>query len=309
MASLAFSKDKAGRAARVSAMLSRRHLVGFVFVLPSVLFTTCFFLLPLALTVWMSFNDWTIFGETHFIGVKNYQTMAEDSVYLNSLLFTTKYTLIVSPLICLIGFILALLVSQPMRGVGIFRTAFFMPVVIGLATASYLWVWLYNDQVGPLNGLLVFLHVVPGPIAWFNELNSAFWAVVLVIVWKTCGFSMLLFLIGIQAIPDEFYEAARVDGAGYWRRLFSITIPLLRRTFALILILIVTGSYLAFDQFYIMTHGGPQNQTITVVIRIIQSGFTNFKLGYAAALSITLLFILLIINILQLYILRGSPDE
>jgi multiple sugar transport system permease protein len=309
MASLAIPKSRAGNATRASIMIRKRQRIGFLFVLPSVLFIICFFLLPLVLTGWMSLNNWTIFGESSYIGLENYRRMTQDTVFLNSLLFTAKYTLVVSPIICLLGFLLALLVRPAIPGVGIFRTAFFLPVVIGLATASYLWVWLYNDQVGAISGLLLHFNVVHAPIAWFNDANTAFLAVVIMIVWKSCGFSMLLFLVGMQAIPVEFYEAARVDGAGYWTQLASITLPLLRRTFALVLILVVTGSYLAFDQFYIMTHGGPENQTITTVIRIIQTGFTNFKLGYAASLSITLLFILLLISVVQLYVLRGSPED
>jgi multiple sugar transport system permease protein len=309
MAELAIGKVRTHRVAAVSGLVRRRQRVGILLVLPSVVFVSCFFLLPLALTAWMSLNKWTIFGETHFIGLANYRMIIQDRTFLNSLLFTTKYTLIVCPLICLIGFALALLVRQSLPGVAFFRTAFFLPVVIGLGTASFLWVWLYNDQVGPIDGLLHFLGLIRTPIAWFNEANIALTSVVIMIVWKTSGFAMLLFLVGIQAIPSELYEAARVDGAGFWRQLAFITLPLLRRTFALILVLVVTGSYLAFDHFYIMTHGGPENQTITVVMRIIQTGFTQFELGYAAALSLVLLLILLIINVVQLFIMRGKPED
>ena len=256
----------------------------------------------------MSLNSWTIFGEVHFIGLQNYLAMVKDQVFVGSLAFTTEYTLFVCPLICLVGFFLALLVQQPLPAVGLFRTAYFLPVVIGLGTASFLWVWLYNDQVGAIGGILTYFHLIHTPIDWFNDGRIALTAVVIMIVWKTSGFAMLLFLVGMQAIPAELYEAARVDGAGFWRQLYSITLPLLRRTFALTLVLIVTGSYLAFDHFYIMTHGGPANQTFTTVMRIVEVGFTNFQLGYAGALSITLLLILLIINVVQLFIMRGTPE-
>ena len=303
------TKSAKRRTAPASRLMRRRQRAGLLFVLPSVVFVTCFFLLPLALTAWMSLNSWSIFGEIHFIGIKNYLDMAKDQVFLGSLLFTTKYTLIVCPLILLLGFVLALLIQRPLRGVGFFRTAFFLPVVIGLGTASFLWFWLYNDQVGAIDGLLGYVHLIHTPIAWFNDANIALMAVVTMIVWKTSGFAMLLFLVGIQAIPAELYEAAQVDGAGFWTQLFSITLPLLRRTFALILVLIVTGSYLAFDHFYIMTHGNPANQTLTTVMRIIQAGFTNFQLGYAGALSIVLLVILLLINVVQLFVMRGAPED
>lgn len=292
-----------------SRLMRRRQRAGVLFVLPCVVFVSCFFLLPLALTAWMSLNNWTIFGEVHFAGFQNYLALTKDQVFLGSLAFTTQYTLIVCPLIMLLGFILALLVQRPLRGVGLLRTAYFLPVVIGLGTASFLWSWLYNDQVGPIDGLLGYLHLIGTPIAWFNDARIALTAVVIMIVWKSSGFAMLLFLVGMQAIPPELYEAARVDGAGFWRQLVFITLPLLRRTFALILVLIVTGSYLAFDHFYIMTHGGPTNQTFTTVMRIVEAGFTNFQLGYASALSIALLLILLIINVVQLFFMRGTPED
>lgn len=293
----------------VSGLIRKRRRAGLLFVLPSVLFVSCFFLLPLVLTAWMSLNNWTIFGEVHFVGLQNYATMLKDQVFLSSLAFTTEYTVIVCPLICVVGFILALLVQRPLAGVGLFRTAYFLPVVIGFGTASFLWFWLYNDQVGAIDGVLVYFHFIKTPIAWFNEANIALMAVIIMIGWKVSGFSMLLFLVGMQAIPQEFYEAAQVDGAGFWRQLTFITLPLLRRTFALILVLIVTGSYLAFDHFYIMTHGGPENKTFTTVMRIVEAGFTNFQLGYAGALSVALLLILLVINVIQLYIMRGTPGE
>jgi multiple sugar transport system permease protein len=309
MAELAITKAKAQPVARASRLVRKRQRAGMLFVLPSVVFVSCFFLLPLALTAWMSLNNWTIFGEVHFIGFQNYLALTKDQVFLNSLLFTSEYTLIVCPLIALLGFILALLVQRPLIGVGFFRTAYFLPVVIGLGTASFLWFWLYNDQVGAIDGILGYFHIIQTPIAWFNDARIALTAVVIMIVWKASGLAMLLFLVGMQAIPTELYEAARVDGAGFWKQLVSITLPLLRRTFALILVLIVTGSYLAFDHFYIMTHGGPANQTFTVVMRIVEAGFTNFQLGYAGALSITLLLILLIINVGQLFIMRGNPED
>jgi multiple sugar transport system permease protein len=309
MASVAMTRTKTASNTSTSPRNRRRQLAGFLFVLPCVLFVCCFFLIPLVFTGWMSLNNWTIFGETHFIGFENYTNLTQDHVFISSFGFTTKYTLIACPLICLLGFLLALLMQQTRWGVGIFRTVFFLPVVIGLGSASYLWVWLYNDQSGAINALLLRLGLIHTPVLWFNTANMGLLAVVIMIIWKTSGFAMLLFLMGIQAIPAELYEAARVDGANYWMRLSRITLPLLRRTFALTLVLVVTGSYLAFDQFYIMTHGGPENQTVTIVQRIYQVAFIYFKLGYSASQAIVLLVVLLVISLAQLFILRGSPTE
>lgn len=308
MALVSMTKEKGKLTAARPSQIRRRQRAGLLFVLPCVAFVCLFFLLPLLLTGWMSLNNWTLFGFTQFIGLANYRALLQDSVFLNSFVFTTKYTVIICPLLCVTGFGLALLVQRPLAGVGLLRTIYFLPVVIGFGTASFLWSWLYDDQTGPIDLLLQRTGLIHSPILWFTNANTGLLAVIIMVMWKVSGQTMLLFLLGIQAIPTELYEAAQVDGANAWQRLVSITLPLLRRTFALILVLIVTGSYLAFDQFYIMTHGGPENQTITLVQRIYQVGFIYFKLGYAASQSIVLLVVLVLISIVQLFLLRGSPE-
>lgn len=286
----------------------RRARIGFLFVLPSVAFVGLFFIAPLIITAWMSLNNWWLLGSPHFIGLRNYQALTADSQFWASLAFTVKYTLLVTPIIFLVAFTLAVLVRQKVRGVGFFRTAFFLPVVIGLATASLLWVWMFNDQVGVFDGILQGLGLIHEPIEWLSDSLGAMSAIVVMVVWKTAGLTMLLLLVGMQAIPDELYDAARIDGAGRGNQLRYITLPLLRRIFALALVLSVIGSFLAFDQFYIMTHGGPQNSTITVVYWIYNTAFTYFKLGYGAALSIVLLVILVAVSVVQLYLLRDDTQ-
>ena len=284
----------------------RRQQAGLFFVLPAVLFTLVFFIIPLLMTFWMSLNNWPLLGKHYFIGLDNYIKLTSDKQFWNSLWFTVKYTSLVTPFIFIFAFILALLVNLPMRGVGFFRTAYFLPVVIGLGASSFLWVWLLNDRVGIINGILMDLGWLNKPIVWLGDINLAMISIVFSIVWKTTGFTMVLLLAGMQAIPEELYQAAMIDGAGFWDRLRYITLPLLRRTFALSLVLSMIGSFLAFDQFYIMTRGGPSNQTITVVYWIFNNSFTYFKMGYGAALSIVLLGILVLLSILQLYLLRDD---
>ncbi|WP_235845868.1 carbohydrate ABC transporter permease [Dictyobacter aurantiacus] len=254
----------------------------------------------------MSLTNWPLLGSPSFIGLQNYQSMLSDTQFWQSLLFTTKYTLVVTPLIMVVAFCLALLVKQRVPGVGIFRTAFFIPVVVGLSISSILWTQMFNDQVGIFDAILQALHIIHDPIIWLANPTSAILSVGVMVVWKTVGASMLFFLVGLNAISNDYYDAAHTDGAGWWARLFYITFPLLRRTFALALILSVIGSYLAFDQFYIMTHGGPQNQTITTVYWIYNTSFTYFKMGYGASLSMVLLAILVILSVLQLYLLRDD---
>ena len=275
-------------------------------MLPAVLFMLVFFIFPLLMTVWMSFHDWPLLGVPVFIGIENYVTMLQDGQFWASLWFTTQYTVMVTVPIFVLAFLLALLVNLPLAGIGIFRTAYFVPVVIGLGTSSLLWVWLLNDRVGIINTLLSDLGLIDKPIVWLAQKNTAILAIIVSVVWKTVGFTMILLLSGMQAIPDDIYQAAMVDGASYWNRLTHIMLPLLRRTIALALVLSVIGSYLAFDQFYIMTRGGPQNQTITTVYWIFNNSFTYFKMGYGAALSLVLLVILALLSVAQLRILRDD---
>ncbi|MFO7635034.1 MAG: sugar ABC transporter permease [Caldilinea sp.] len=284
----------------------RRMIAGFLFVLPAVLFTLAMFIFPLIMTAWMSLHNWPLLGQATFLGIQNYVDMVNDRQFWSSLWFTTQYTLLVTPPIFILAFVLALLVNTALRGIGVFRTIYFIPVVIGLGTSSLLWVWLLNDRVGIINGLMLDLNLIERPIIWMVDKNLAMFAIIVSIVWKTVGFSMILLLAGMQAIPDELYQAAEVDGASYWQRLTHIMMPLLRSTFALALVLSVIGSYLAFDQFYIMTRGGPQNQTITAVYWIFNNSFTYYKMGYGAALSIVLLVILGVLSIIQLRVLRND---
>lgn len=282
----------------------RRKLTGLLFVLPTVLFVTVFFIIPLAMTVFMSFHDWPLIGQPSWIGATNYTELAKDRQYLKSLDFTFRYTILVTPPIFILGFILASLVRHKIPFIGAYRTIFFMPVVIGLGVSSLLWVWMLDQRVGIINKILLDLHLIDKPQLFLAKPATAMNVIILSVVWKTVGFTMILLLAGLQGIPDELYESADVDGAGYFRKLFYITLPLMRRTIALALILSVIGSVLAFDQFYIITRGGPRNSTISIVYWIFNNSFTYWKMGYGAAMSIVLLGILIALTSIQYYVLR-----
>lgn len=303
--SVVTSTSSATKVEQVGSAVGRRF-TGLFFVLPAALFTFIFFVIPLGMTLFMSLHDWPLLEEHTFIGLGNYNKLLSDQQFWDSLSFTTRYTLLVTPPIFILAFILALLVNLPLKAIGFFRTAYFLPVVIGLGTSSLLWVWLLNDRIGLVNSVLFSFGFTDRPIVWLADKSYVMPAIILSVVWKTVGFTMMLLLTGMQAVPDELYEAAMVDGAGLWGRIRYIMLPLLRRTFALALVLSVIGSYLGFDQFYIMTRGGPQNSTISVVYWIYTNSFTYFELGYGAALSVVLLIILIILSVIQLRLLRDE---
>ncbi len=282
---------------------------GLAYIAPAMALVILFFVMPVIFTGWMSLHNWPLMGGTRWIGFKNYVRMFHDARFVSALQFTAYYTVIVTIAIFAVAFPLAIFVEKQRRFVSAYRTIIFLPVVVGLATASLLWVWLSNVDsgfIGPALKALGWVDKSPNLLATFD---SAFLTIIVMVVWKIAGFTMIILLTGLQAIPSELTEAARIDGAGRWQRFRHLTLPLMRKTIALALIISVTGSILAFDQFYIMTSGGPQNRMISVVYYIFNQSFVSFNLGYGAALSIALLAILVAISIVQLWLLRVGEER
>jgi multiple sugar transport system permease protein len=282
---------------------------GLLYIAPAMLLVIMFFVLPVIFTGWMSLHNWPLMGAQRWIGFNNYIRMFHDTRFMSALNFTAYYTVIVTIVIFALAFPLALFVERERAFVSTYRTIIFLPVVVGLASASLLWVWLANVDSGFIGPALKALGVVDRPPNLLATFDSAFLTIIVMVVWKIAGFTMIILLTGLQAIPADLTEAAVVDGASWWQRFRYITLPLMRRTIALALIISVTGSILAFDQFYIMTAGGPQNRMISVVYYIFNQSFVSFNLGYGAALSIALLAILVVISIAQLWLLRVGEER
>ncbi|WEX73895.1 sugar ABC transporter permease [Sinorhizobium numidicum] len=297
---------------KLSAARKRRRRSGWrglLYIAPAMALVILFFVLPVIFTGWMSLHNWPLMGGTRWIGFRNYVRMFNDARFISALEFTAYYTVIVTIAIFAVAFPLAIFVEKQRRLVSAYRTIIFLPVVVGLATASLLWVWLANVDsgfIGPALKAMGLVEKSPNLLATFD---SAFLTIIVMVVWKIAGFTMIILLTGLQAIPSELTEAARIDGAGRWQRFRHLTLPLMRKTIALALIISVTGSILAFDQFYIMTSGGPQNRMISVVYYIFNQSFVSFNLGYGAALSIALLAILVAISIVQLWLLRVGEER
>jgi len=282
---------------------------GLLYIAPAMALVIVFFVMPVLFTGWMSLHNWPLMGAQRWIGFANYTRMFNDSRFMAALNFTAYYTVIVTIAIFAVAFPLAIFVEKERRFVSTYRTIIFLPVVVGLATASLLWVWLANVDSGFFGPALRALGLVDRSPNIMASFDTAFATIIVMVVWKIAGFTMIILLTGLQAIPSELTEAARIDGAGRWQRFRHLTLPLMRRTIALALVVSVTGSVLAFDQFYIMTSGGPQNKMISVVYYIFNQSFVSFNLGYGAALSIALLAILVAISIVQLWLLRVGEER
>ena len=281
---------------------------GWLFIAPALLFVAVFVLIPLGQLAATSLTDRSLLGGGKLIGFMNYWRIWNDASFWRALAFTAKYTLVLTPILMGLGFALALLTVKNTLLKRLTRTIVFLPVVIGLSSSSLLWFWLLDEQVGLLNKLLVDLSLIREPIVWFASADLAFWAVVISITWKVVGFGMVLFVAGIQSINPDILEAALMDGASYWGRVRYIILPLTRRVLLLTTLVSAIGSMLAFDQFYIMTSGGPRGQTFTVVYWIYQNSFISFKLGYGAALSIVLTLIILFFSTMQIGLTARSAE-
>jgi multiple sugar transport system permease protein len=281
-----------------------RSLKGIGYAAPTAAIVGVLFLAPLALVVWMSLHRWPLLGRPTRNFPANYTKIADNALFIDAVGFTLKYTAIVTVVLSLVALGLALLVQERRRGVGVFRTAFFLPAAVGFATASLLFYGMLNSGIGPIDGVLRQLGLIDAPVEWTGTPGKALASTIGLVLWRFAGFNMLILLTGLQSIPVDVYEAAKVDGASRWQSFRGITLPLLRPTIALMLILSITGSLLAFDQFFIFTNGGPDNSTTTMVMVIYREAFFRFDLGAAAALSVVLLLFLVALNAVQLRVLR-----
>jgi multiple sugar transport system permease protein len=285
---------------------NRRPLLGWAYAAPTAVFVILLFVLPLLLVGKMSISDWPLFRGDQGINVPtNFEKAVTNRFFADSVVFTVKYTVLATILLIVLGLGLALLVQESTRWKSFLRTAFLIPSALGLASASLLFYVLYSPIAGPLAGLLKNTG-----FAFLGTPDAALGSTLFLIVWRYAGFYMLLMLVGLQSISDDVYEAARIDGASRLQTFTGITLPLLRPTLALTTVLCVTGSLLAFEQFYILTKGGPDNSTITVVQLIYNVAFQGQNdLGIAGALSVIVLVALVIINIVQLRALRPTEES
>ena len=285
----------------------RRRLTGLLYVAPAVVFVLVFTAVPLAGMVAMSFTNWSLITPPKFTGLTNFQQVIVDGQFWGSLGYTLKYTLLITPILMVGGYLLALLAAPntPLRRTT--RAIIFVPVVIGLGVSSLLWVWLFDPTFGLINKALADVGLIDKPIQFLGvDADVSTWSIIGSVVWKVLGFGMILFVAAIQAIPSEINEATMVDGATFWQRTRRVTVPLTRRTILLVTLVSVIGSLLAFDQFYIMTAGQPFNQTSTAVFYIYKNSFPFLHLGYGAALSLILATIILVFTIVQMTLTRRS---
>ncbi|MFF1731808.1 carbohydrate ABC transporter permease [Streptomyces sp. NPDC058247] len=278
----------------------RRLSAGPLFVTPFMLLFVIFLVVPFAWGLWMSFTDASLTGSgsSTFSGLDNYAEALTDPVMWDTMGNTVVFTLLSTVPLVAFALGMALLVHTGLPGQWLWRLAFFTPYLLTSAVVWQVGLMLFQPDIGMLNTMLKGVGL--DGIGWLLEEKYAMWSVVLITVWWTVGFNFLLYLAALQAVPDQLYEAAAIDGAGAWRRLWSITLPQLHRTTALIAVLQILGSLKVFDQIFLLTRGGPNGSTRPVLEYIFETGFTGYRLGYASAMSYIFFALLLVLSIGQL---------
>jgi len=283
----------------------RREWSAYLFLAPGVIVFSVFTVAALVFAVYLTFHEWNILQpEKPYIGLQNYRDMLHDEHYRRSIINTLYYTGGSVPLTMLGGLVVALLLNQPIRFRGLFRTMYYLPVVTPFVVAAILWKWLYNSSYGLFDYYLLKAHLIDQPLLWLADKDLAMPSVILMSVWGGVGFSMVVYLAGLQSIPGELYEAAKVDGAGAFNRLRYITIPMLRPTTLFLLVVGIIGSFQIFTQVFIMTNGGPAERTTTMVFFIYEAAFKFYDMGYASTLAFGLFALLFLVTLLQLRLYR-----
>jgi multiple sugar transport system permease protein len=281
---------------------------GWAFITPALVLLTVFFFLPVVGALVLSFTDFDIYAVSdlanlRWVGFRNYTRLLETPLFWTAL-GNTFYFVVAGGILSLVASLgAALLVNaRAARWQGFFRTVYFAPVVTTLVAVAVVWRAIYHPRYGLLNAMLAWIGV--GPIDWLGDPRWAMPALVFMAVWKNFGYNMIIFVAGLQTIPEELYEAAHLDGAGAWRRFWHITLPMLRPTFVFVSVITMIGYFQLFAEPYVMTQGGPLKSTLSVVLFMYEEGFRWWRMGFAAAIAFVLFLIILVATLVQLKLQR-----
>ena len=283
---------------RGSRLRLRNALIGWSFILPNFLGFALLTLVPIVILFYMSFTNWNVFGKADWIGLANFQRLIGDGSFRISVINTLYYSAMHIPLTLVISLGLALLLNNKLRGVAFFRTAAFFPYITSIVAIAVVWNLLFSPDYGPINEFLRFIGI-QNPPGWLTSTDWAMPAVVIVSTWRDMGYYMILFLAGLQTVPRELHEAARVDGANVWQRFVNVTLPCLRPTMFFVIVMLTINSFKIFDLILVMTNGGPGQATLVMSQFIYRKGFVESQFGYASAAAVVLFFMCIIVTILQ----------
>jgi multiple sugar transport system permease protein len=281
----------------------RRAITGYIFISPFILGVTFFVLIPAVTAIWLSFTDWNMIKPPEFVGLENFARLGGDKLFWQALKVTTIYTVISVPLMLTLSFLVALLMNVKVKGISFYRTIYYMPVIVPAVASAMLWAWILNTEYGLLNAALRAVGLPK--IQWLQQPEWALPALILMSLWGL-GATMVIYLAGLQGIPDTFYEAAEIDGAGRLKKLRHITLPLMSPVIFFNLIIGLIASFQVFTAGFLVTNGGPQNATLFYVLYLYRVGFRQLDMGYAATLAWVLFAIILVLTALTFKYVGGQ---
>ena len=287
-----------------SSLQKRETFAAWSFCAPPLFFLLLFLVTPFIIAFVISFTDQRLIPNpnlpTQFIALRNFLRLFNSPSFHQALLNTFVFAVVVVPLQTFLALLLAVLVNQKLRFINLFRTIYFSPVVTTMVVVSIIWYFLYNPGEGLINQMISFISFGKlGPYNWLNDTALALPAIMILSVWQGVGFQMVIYLAGLQGIPDELYEAGRVDGANAWQQFWQITIPQLRNTTIFVIISTTILAFKLFTQVWVMTKGGPQGATKTIIVLLYEEGFKMLRVGYASAIGVLFFLIVLAVSLIQ----------
>ncbi len=304
----------AARPIRSHSAARREERAAYAFLAPGLLLFLIFTVLPVFAALYLSFCRYDVIHAPAWLGLKNYARLWADvmnhGIFYRSLRNTAQYAVGTIPLGMVFALALALFLNAGLKGLGLYRTTYYLPVVTSMVAVAMVWMWIYDPSYGLLNYLLGKLSGGRvSPQTWLGNPGQAMAAIVVMSIWKGLGYNMVIYLAGLQGIPEHLYEAAMIDGANAWQRFWRITWPLLKPTTAFILVISVIGASQVFAQVYVMTNGGPNDATTTIVHQIFQNAFSYMKMGYASAMAFVLFGLIFVLSLITLRLTRAGQVE
>lgn len=300
----------AGRSGRRLNLKQREALTGWLFVSPALIGFGIFTFGAILYSLYLSFTDYDLFGKPEWVGLKNYIKAFTDDQYFYQYFGNTFYfALVLVPVVLVISLFLAILINKKVGKIAkAYRVALFLPSITSTVAVSMVWLWIFNPDMGILNNFLTAIGFQNPPM-WLSDPEWSKPALIIMRVWQMSGYYMLLFLAGLQTIPETLYEAAEVDGASSWQKFRRITVPMLSNTTFVVVILLIIESFNMFESIFVMTEGGPLGSTSTIMYYIYEQGFMSYNMGYASALAWIFFALILVFTLIQFRFRREQGGE
>ncbi len=288
--------SKPSRRSAISRSIENINWTPYLFLLPALVLMGITSFLPVIQAFYLSFTNYDFIGTPSLIGWKNYEMLWRDRLFWQVLGNTLIYLLFAVPCLVVIPLVLAILVNQKLKGIQVFRAIYYFPVIVSVVVAGIAWKWVYAEN-GILNYFISLIAMQPIKIAWLTDPSTSIFAIIAVTIWRGLGYYMVIYLAGLQAIPQDLYEAAAIDGSDGWQRHFDITIPLLTPYILLVSVISSIAAMKIFEEVHVMSRGGPANSTKTVVYYLYEKGFGSLEMGYASAIGVVLFSIVFVLSI------------